>query len=112
MFNLKTNYLSLTLVTRRNTMIVSFGSKETEQIWLGNVVKGLPAEVQGVARRKLRMINNAANIQDLTIPPANRLEKLSGAWKDFYSIRVNNQWRIVFKWQSGNATQVELIDYH
>jgi proteic killer suppression protein len=93
-------------------MIESFGSKDTEQIWLGNVVKGLPQEVQGVARRKLRMINNASNIQDLTVPPANRLEKLSGGWKDFYSIRVNDQWRIVFKWQSGNATQVELIDYH
>jgi proteic killer suppression protein len=59
-------------------MIVSFGSKDTEQIWQGNAVKGLPSEMQSVARRKLRMINNAANIQDLTIPPANRLEKLSG----------------------------------
>jgi proteic killer suppression protein len=93
-------------------MIASFGSKETEQIWLGNAVKGFPLEMQTVARRKLRMINNAANIQDLTIPPANRLEKLSGRGKDFYSIRVNDQWRIIFKWQAGNATEVEVIDYH
>jgi proteic killer suppression protein len=93
-------------------MIVSFGSKDTEHIWLVNPVKGLPSDIQAVARRKLRMINNAANIQDLTIPPANRLEKRSGRGKDFYSIWVNNQCRIVFKWQSGNAIQVELIDYH
>jgi toxin HigB-1 len=93
-------------------MIASFGSKDTEQIWLGNSVTGLPDAIQSVARRKLRMIHNAANIQDLTIPPANRLEKLSGRGKDFYSIRVNEQWRVVFKWHAGNATDVEIIDYH
>ena len=93
-------------------MIASFGSKDTEQIWLGNSVTGLPEAIQSVARRKLRMIHNAANIQDLTIPPANRLEKLSGRGKDFYSIRVNEQWRVVFKWHAGNATEVEIIDYH
>jgi proteic killer suppression protein len=93
-------------------MIASFGSKDTEQIWLGNSVTGLPDAIQSIARRKLRMIHNAANIQDLTIPPANRLEKLSGRGKDFYSIRVNYQWRVVFKWHAGNATEVEIIDYH
>jgi toxin HigB-1 len=93
-------------------MIQSFGSKDTQKIWQGEQVKGLPAEIQKVARRKLRMINNSQHIADLRIPPANRLEKLSGKLKDFYSIRINDQWRIVFKWSAGNATQVEIVDYH
>jgi proteic killer suppression protein len=93
-------------------MIISFGSKETEKIWLGNFVKGLPTEIQEIGRRKLRMINNSINIADLRIPPANRLEKLSGKWKEFYSIRINDQWRIVFKWNNGNASEVEILDYH
>ncbi len=93
-------------------MIISFGNSETEQVWLGNRVKKLPVEIQNVGRRKLRMINNAADIADLRIPPANRLEKLSGKLKDFYSIRINDQWRIIFKWNSGNASEVEIIDYH
>ena len=93
-------------------MIVSFGNSDTEQIWLGNRVKKLPIEIQNISRRKLRMINNSINIADLRIPPANRLEKLSGRLKDFYSIRINDQWRIIFKWTSGNAFEVEIIDYH
>lgn len=93
-------------------MIISFGNSETEQIWLGNRVKKLPPEVQNIGRRKLRMLNNSVNIADLRIPPANRLEKLSGKLKDFYSIRVNDQWRIMFKWTAGNAFEVEIIDYH
>lgn len=93
-------------------MIISFGNSETEQVWLGNRVKKLPVEIQNIGRRKLRMINNAADIADLRIPPANRLEKLSGKLKDFYSIRINDQWRIIFKWNSGNASEVEIIDYH
>lgn len=93
-------------------MIISFGNSETEQVWLGNRVKKLPVEIQNVGRRKLRMLNNAADIADLRIPPANRLEKLSGKLKDFYSIRINDQWRIIFKWNSGNASGVEIIDYH
>jgi proteic killer suppression protein len=72
----------------------------------------LPVEIQNISRRKLRMLNNSFNIADLRIPPANRLEKLSGNSKDFYSIRINNQWRIIFKWNAGNAAQVEVIDYH
>ena len=71
-------------------MIISFGNSETEQVWLGNRVKKLPIEVQKIGRRKLRMINNSVNIADLRIPPANKLEKLSGELKDFYSIRVND----------------------
>jgi len=93
-------------------MIVSFGSKETEKIWQGQRVRGLPNEIQEIARRKLRMINNSLNILDLRISPANRLEKLLGKNKDFYSIRINNQWRIIFKWADGNASEAEIIDYH
>ena len=93
-------------------MIRSFRTKETEAIWNGEVVRKLPMTMQEVARRKLRMINNAQDIADLRIPPANRLEKLAGRLKDFHSIRINDQWRIIFKWQSGNASEVEIIDYH
>ena len=93
-------------------MIISFGNSETEQVWLGNRVKKLPIEVQKIGRRKLRMLNNSVDIADLRIPPANRLEKLSGKLKEFYSIRINDQWRIIFKWNAGNAFEVEIIDYH
>ena len=93
-------------------MIIIFGNSETEQVWLGNRVKKLPFEVQKIGRRKLRMLNNSVDIADLRIPPANRLEKLSGKLKDFYSIRINDQWRIIFKWNAGNAFEVAIIDYH
>ncbi|MFH6605139.1 type II toxin-antitoxin system RelE/ParE family toxin [Maribacter algicola] len=93
-------------------MIVSFGSKETEMIWNGIRVKKMPIEIQSVGRRKLRMLNNSQDIMDLRIPPSNRLEKLTGNLKDFYSIRINKQWRIIFKWNNGNASEVEITDYH
>ena len=93
-------------------MILSFGSKETEKIWMGERVKKLPIIIQETGRRKLRMLNNSQNIADLTIPPSNKLEKLKGALKEFYSIRINDQWRIIFKWANGNASEVEIIDYH
>ena len=93
-------------------MIVSFGSKETEKIWNGERVKNLPGEIQQIGRRKLRMLNNSQNLKDLTIPPSNKLEKLSGKMSDFYSIRINDQWRIVFKWDDGNANEVSIVDYH
>jgi toxin HigB-1 len=93
-------------------MIVSFGSKQTEQIWLGKRVKNMPLDMQNVGRRKLRMLNNSQTISDLTVPPSNRLEKLSGNLNGFYSIRINKQWRIVFKWSEGNASEVEIMDYH
>ena len=104
-------YLSLALVTQED-MILSFGSKETEQIWNGIRVKKMPIEIQNVGRRKLRMLNNSQDISDLRIPPSNRLEKLSGKLNGHYSIRINKQWRIIFLWDNGNASQVELIDYH
>ncbi len=93
-------------------MIISFGNSETEKIWNGYRVKKLPNEIQTIGRRKLRMINNSVNIVDLRVPPSNRLEKLSGTFKNFYSIRINDQWRIVFKWNSGNASDVVIMDYH
>lgn len=93
-------------------MIKSFADKETEKIWEGIRSMVLPLEIQQVARRKLRMINNAENINDLRIPPANRLKKLKGECADLYSIRINDQWRIIFKWEANNAENVEITDYH
>jgi proteic killer suppression protein len=93
-------------------MIFSFGSKQTEQVWNGFRVKKMPAEIQNIGRRKLRMLNNSQDIADLRITPSNRLEKLSGNLKGYYSIRINNQWRIIFKWHKGNASEVEIVDYH
>ena len=93
-------------------MINSFGDKKTNKIWEGERVKGLPTHIQEIARRKLRMLNNSQNINDLMIPPSNRLEKLNGNLKDLYSIRINDQWRIVFEWNNGNAEQVQVVDYH
>ena len=93
-------------------MIVLFGSKETENIWNGEIVKKLPPEIQQIGRRKLRMLNNSQSIVDLRIPPSNRLEKLAGNLKDFYSIRINDQWRICFRWYQNDAYEVNIIDYH
>lgn len=93
-------------------MIISFGSKETEQIWNGTRVKKMPIEIQNVGRRKLRMLNNSQDIADLRIPPSNRLEKLTEKLSDYYSIRINKQWRIIFIWDKGNASEVEITDYH
>lgn len=93
-------------------MIISFGSKQTEQIWNGIRVKKMPIEIQNVGRRKLRMLNNSQDIGDLRIPPSNRLEKLTGNLSGFYSVRINKQWRIIFQWDKGNISEVEIIDYH
>ena len=93
-------------------MIVSFGSRETRKIWEGERVKGFATEIQEIGRRKLRMLNNSQNLTDLQIPPSNRLEKLKGSLKDYYSIRINDQWRIIFKWDKGNALDVKILDYH
>ena len=93
-------------------MIKSFGDKETEKIWNGFRSKKLPNEIQDTARRKLRMLNNSLDIQDLRIPPANRLEKLRGGLQEFYSIRINDQWRLIFQWINNDAHEVQIIDYH
>ncbi|MCK4661312.1 MAG: type II toxin-antitoxin system RelE/ParE family toxin [Bacteroidales bacterium] len=91
-------------------MIISFGSKNTEKIWNGERVKKIPLEIQHVGRRKLRMLNNSQNVTDLRIPPSNRMERLKG--KDFHSIRINDQWRIVFRWENNHAYDVKIMDYH
>ena len=93
-------------------MIISFGSKDTEKIWNGILIKKPSREIQEIGRRKLRMLNNSSNLNDLKIPPSNKLEKLKGNLKDFYSIRINDQWRIIFKWVNGNAFEVKILDYH
>ena len=93
-------------------MIISFGDKQSKKIWEGERVKVLSTDIQEIARRKLRMLNNSNDLNDLMIPPSNRLEKLKGNLKEFYSIRINNQWRIIFKWNNSNAELVEIIDYH
>ncbi len=91
-------------------MIFSFGSKDTEKIWNRERVKKIPMDIQQIGRRKLRMLNNSQNLSDLRIPPSNRLEKLESS--GFYSIRINDQWRIVFHWIDNNAHEVEIMDYH
>lgn len=93
-------------------MIKSFKGKETVKIYGREGSNKLPRDIQQTALRKLRMINNAKAINDLRIPPANRLEKLKGNREGQYSVRINDQWRICFKWQDGNAHEVEITDYH
>jgi proteic killer suppression protein len=97
---------------RRRALILSFGDKDTELIWNGIRVKNMPLDIQNIGRRKLRMLNNSQIINDLNIPPSNRLEKLSGNLDGFYSIRINNQWRIIFQWKDGQSEQVKIVDYH
>ncbi len=93
-------------------MIQSFNSKETGKIWSGSRSVKFPAQIQEIARRKLRMLNNSIDLKDLSIPPSNRLEKLKGEKKDLYCIRINDQWRIIFKWIDGHLYDVEIVDYH
>lgn len=93
-------------------MIASFKDKEAERIWRGEFSKRLPREIQEVARRKLRMLNAAHAVQDLRIPPANRLEALKGNRSGQFSIRINDQWRICFRFSEGQASDIEIVDYH
>jgi proteic killer suppression protein len=93
-------------------MIKSFCDKETEKVWNAIRSKKLPEAIQEVARRKLRMLNSAQDLNDLRIPPSNRLEKLKGSQDDYYSIRINDQWRIVFRWCQNDAFDIQIIDYH
>ncbi|MEP7196505.1 MAG: type II toxin-antitoxin system RelE/ParE family toxin [Saprospiraceae bacterium] len=93
-------------------MIVSFGDKPTSSIWEGFPTSKLPLKIQNIARRKLRMINNSQNLNDLRIPPSNHIEKLVGKLKGMYTIRINDSWRIIFEWRNGNAYLVQIIDYH
>ena len=93
-------------------MIESFASIETEKIFRGLVSRKLPRDIQRTARRKLLYLNDAEDIQDLRAPSGNRLEKLSGDREGQYSIRINDQWRICFKWIEDLAKDVEIVDYH
>ena len=93
-------------------MIQGFKGREAERIWIGEVSRKLPQEIQKTARRKLRMLNNARTVEDLRVPPGNRLEALSGDRAGQHSIRINQQWRICFFWQDGHAYEVEIVDYH
>ncbi len=93
-------------------MIRSFRDKETAKIDQGLFSRKLPHDIQRIAARKLKMINAAAAVDDLRIPPGNRLECLSGAREGQYSIRLNDQWRICFEWSGGHAYNVEIVDYH
>lgn len=93
-------------------MIRSFADRETMRIWEGTPSRRLPPDIQTTARRKLRMLNNAQSLEDLRAPPANRLEALRGQWKGQHSIRINDQWRVCFRWQAGDAFDVGIMDYH
>jgi proteic killer suppression protein len=93
-------------------MIRSFRDRETAKIWAGERSRRLPGDIQPIALRKLRLLNAASRLEDLRIPPGNRLELLSGDRSGQYSIRLNQQWRLCFRWRDGEAEDVEICDYH
>ena len=93
-------------------MIRSFASKPAEDIWSGRQSRSLPPDIQDRVRRKLRMLNNAGSLQDLRLPPNNRLEKLSGSRAGQFSVRINDQWRICFRWDDGDVYDAQVVDYH
>jgi proteic killer suppression protein len=93
-------------------VIRTFRDAETELIWGGRRSRRLPPDIQDPALRKLRLLNAAQRIEDLTVPPGNRLEALAGNRKGQHSIRINQQWRLCFRWREGGAEDVEICDYH
>ena len=96
-------------------MIESFGNRLSEDLFEDRVSKAIrqfPPELRRAARRKLQYLHEAADLKDLQALPGNRLETLKGSWKGFYSIRINDQWRIVFRWKNGSTYDVQIIDYH
>ncbi|WP_378952976.1 type II toxin-antitoxin system RelE/ParE family toxin [Mesorhizobium sp. ANAO-SY3R2] len=93
-------------------MILGFADAETEKIWHGQRSRKLPSDIQDKCLVKLRMLNSARKLDDLKVPPGNRLEALKGERKGQFSIRINDQWRIFFRWSDGAATDVEITDYH
>ena len=93
-------------------MIESFASREAELVFHGRISRKLPHDIQRTARRKLLYLHDAEDLSDLLAPPGNRLEKLSGDRQGQYSIRINDQWRICFRWENGRAHDVEIVDYH
>jgi len=96
-------------------MIETFGNRLAEDLFTDRVSKAVrhfPPELRRAARRKLLYLHEAAELKDLQAPPGNRLEALKGIWRGFFSIRINEQWRIVFRWENGNAFEVQVVDYH
>lgn len=93
-------------------VIRNFADREAEKIWKGTPSRRLPFDIQSFARRKLRMLNNATSLADLHIPPASRLEALKGDRKGQHSVRINDLWRICFRWKTSDAHDVEIVDYH
>jgi proteic killer suppression protein len=93
-------------------MIRSFADREAELIWQGLRSRKLPGDIQGIALRKLRLLHAARSLQDLRVPPGNRLEALKGSRAGEWSIRINDQWRICFVWEDGGPRDVEIVDYH
>jgi proteic killer suppression protein len=93
-------------------MIVSFRGRDTTTVWEGRRARRLATDIQDAALRKLRLINNARRLEDLAVPPGNRLEPLRGKRVGQHSIRINDQWRICFVWRDGHAHEVEIVDYH
>ena len=93
-------------------MIAGFRGRETETIWSGHRSRHLSGDIQDGALRKLRLLNNARTLEDMRVPPGNRLESLKGARAGQHSIRINDQWRICFVWRNGHAHDVEIVDYH
>lgn len=93
-------------------MIRNFSDPEAETVWRGSRSRRLPSALQSVARRKLRMLHAATCLADLQVPPGNRLEALQGDRRGQYSIRINEQWRVCFRWREGDALDVEIVDYH
>ncbi len=105
---------SSTYNVSRYTFVVikSFRDAETRKVYSRRFSARLPGDIQAAALRKLRMLHNAAGLGDLLSPPANRLEKLTGDLSGRYSIRINHQWRVCFRWSDGDAYEVEICDYH
>ncbi|MGE4350719.1 MAG: type II toxin-antitoxin system RelE/ParE family toxin [Bdellovibrionales bacterium] len=93
-------------------MITSFGNKETEKLWLTGKARRMPHDVARRAMVKLQSLHSAENIERMGLPPANRLKKLSGSLKHFWSVRINDQWRLIFRFEDGDAFDVQVIDYH
>lgn len=96
-------------------MIESFGNALAEDLFEdknSQATKAFPPDLRRAARRKLQYLHEAADLRDLKVPPGNRLESLKGDWKGFHSIRINDQWQVVFRWSGGNALDVQIVDYH
>jgi proteic killer suppression protein len=93
-------------------MIRDFADRETQRIWNGERSRKLPADIQPISLRKLRLLNQARKLSDLNVPPGNRLEALKGNRAGQHSIRINDQWRLCFIWLDGGPAHVEIVDYH